>query len=80
MLALIYDEESRCPCGCGQYVDQAQSRDFNWDVTAVKCYAGQALDIVRRMESKSNKGAEGWDDGLLWTVTPVPVVPTESRH
>lgn len=71
MLALIHHEESVCPCGCGQFVDLAHSRDWNWDVTHRKCYAGAALDQIRRDFDKKHKDDPGRHDGRLWTVTPV---------
>lgn len=70
-LALLLLEEGNCSCGCGLPVEVAHSRDFNFDVNAVKCYAGQAIDIVRRAEAERNKGVKGWDDGVLWTVRPI---------
>lgn len=71
MEALQHLESLRCPCGCGNYVDEARSREWNWDVNHVKCYAGAALEQVQRMYRKDNQGVEGSEDGLLWTVEPV---------
>lgn len=71
MEALHYLEGLKCPGGCGNYVDEAHSRDWYWDVEHHKCYACAASDQVRRQFSKENKGVEGVDDGLLWSVTPV---------
>lgn len=70
-MALILDEESICPCGCGQYVDQSMSRDWNWDVNHRKCYAGAALDQVRREFDRDYKDDPGRHDGRLWSVRPV---------
>lgn len=70
-MALLFDEESRCPCGCGQYVDQAHTRDWNWDVDHFKCYAGAALDQVRREFDKKHKDDPSRNDGRIWTVAPV---------
>ena len=80
MLALIYHEDTTCGCGCGLPVDIAHSRDYNFDVNTVKCYAGQALDIVRRSDQEKNKGVKGWDDGVMWTVRPILREQPESQH
>lgn len=71
MEALHYLEASKCPCGCGNYVDESMSRDFNWDVNWTKCYAGAAIDQIRRQFAKENKGVDGAADGLLWSAAPV---------
>lgn len=76
-MALIYHEsEAKCPCGCGQYADEAHSRDWDWDVQHMKCYAGAAIDQVRREFDKAHKGDPTANDGRLWFATPVePVKP-----
>lgn len=71
MEALHYLESLKCPGGCGNYVDEAHSRDWNWDVEHHKCYACAANDLIQRDFGKKNKNVEGATDGLLWTVTPV---------
>ncbi len=40
----------RCPCGCGQYVDQAHNPDTQgrWQPHVVDCYAGNALREFRK--------------------------------
>lgn len=76
-MALILHEESRCPCGCGNYRDESMSRDWNWDVQHHKCYAGAALDQMRRAYRKEHKDVDSAEDGLIWSVTPV--TPTKPR-
>lgn len=71
MTALHYLESMKCPGGCGNYMDESHTRDWNWDVQHHKCYACAATDQIRRMDAKANKGIEGWDDGWLYTATPV---------
>lgn len=71
MLALVFIEETTCGCGCGLPVEIAHSRDYDYDVNSVKCYAGQALDIIRRSDSERNKDVKGWSDGVLYTVRPI---------
>lgn len=70
-MALVYLDELKCPCGCGQYIDEAHSRDFNWDVNTTKCFAGQAIDVAQRMFDQQNEGIKGARDGLLWHATPI---------
>jgi len=76
-MALLYLEELKCPCGCGNYRDESMSREWDWDVQTVKCYAGQALDIQRRIYDEQNKNVKGAHDGLIWSATPV--VPKKPR-
>lgn len=75
MEALHFLEGLKCPGGCGNYIDEAHSRDWNWDVEHHKCYACAANDLVQRDFQKQNKNVEGASDGLLWTVTPVAPKP-----
>lgn len=70
-MALIADEQARCPCGCGNYRDVSMSRDWHWDVEHHKCYAGASLDQARREYRKKHKDTEWAEDGLVWTATPI---------
>jgi hypothetical protein len=71
MEAMHYLEASKCPCGCGQFMDDSMSRDWNWNVEHRKCFAGAALDQVRREFDKTHKDDPSRNDGRLWTVSPV---------
>lgn len=69
--ALAHIEAGKCPCGCGQQMEQSMSRDWNWSVEHRKCFAGAALDQVRREFDKKFKDDPGRHDGRLWFVEPV---------
>jgi len=72
MEAVYHLESRKCPCGCGNVIDDSMSREWNWDVQSTKCYAGAAIDQIRRQFAKENKDVEGAGDGLLWSAAPVP--------
>lgn len=70
MLRLQEYEDTLCRCGCGLPIAVAhKSQAFKVD--HYTCYAGAALERVRREENeradKANR-PEGWDDGRHYFV------------
>lgn len=57
-----------CPCGCGQWVDEAhdESSDGRWEVSAPVCYARNAI------EAWQEKHREDADPGQLVGVHLLP--------
>ncbi len=52
MLTLAFErcEQDRCPCGCGQWRDEAHDVETSgwWEVETVTCWAGSALSEWRK--------------------------------
>lgn len=62
-------EDEKCPCGCGQPMTLAHDKTKTWVVDDFTCYAGRALDQVKRLKAKEHEDApDGWDDGKHWYV------------
>jgi hypothetical protein len=70
-LALTEYEDGLCLCGCGLPRAIAHKRQ-HFTVDKFRCYAGQAIEGVRRLEkAKHEKDVDpGWDDGLHYYAVP----------
>jgi hypothetical protein len=70
---VVYDE-SLCGCGCGLPRDVAHDSKQLFVVDEEKCYAGRALEMVRRKkreEAELRNLPEGWDDGVHYFPRPI---------
>lgn len=67
VLRLQEHDESFCTCGCNLPIEVAYDPDRVLVVDDFKCFAGRALDMVRRQraeDAKKNNLPDGWDAGV----------------
>jgi hypothetical protein len=66
-LALDEYDRAKCPCGCGQTIEEASDPTRAFVIEDYTCHAGRALKrherAVADRAEKTNK-PEGWSDGL----------------
>lgn len=67
VLALDEFDAARCPCGCGQPIEEASDPRRAFVVEDYTCHARKAIDRHERRvaaQAESAKKPEGWSDGL----------------
>lgn len=95
ILALATYEDTLCPCGCGQPIEEAIDSRRAFQVESFRCYARRAIESERRRaseEAERTNRPDGWDDGLSFyvensghwnpnnTFTGKPPTPTPTRE
>lgn len=73
-LAFALDEydRSRCPCGCGASIEEAEDAERAFRIDKRTCYARRAIEKVRRQEAdraEATNQTDGWNDGLTYYVS-----------
>lgn len=62
---------NRCPCGCGQPVEEALDEKRAFTIRQYRCRARVALATAEKNEraaAEREKRPDGWDTGLSWFV------------
>ena len=68
-IALTEHEDSICRCGCGLPRAIAHKKQ-PFTVHDSICYAGQAIDVVKRMHKAEHKDDEKWFEGRHYVAVP----------
>lgn len=69
-LALTEYEDGLCLCGCGLPRSIGHKKQ-HFKVDSFTCYAGRAVEQVRRLKEAEHKDSEpGWNDGLHYYAVP----------
>lgn len=68
-LKLTEYEESLCHCGCGLPREIGHKKQ-GFKVHEVVCYAGKAVETVKRLHREQHKDDTAWFDGRQYVAVP----------